>query len=79
MQQNKKNTWFFAYDGCHNYFWKKNCKFNIVDYWIVHKVTLMHNWGDGWENKLSKDESELSKDECEIFTIKLGWIISPSF
>jgi hypothetical protein len=71
----EKITWIFAYDGCHNYFWtKKNFIFNIVDYRLVIK------WlGAVCTFEEMREKTNYQRDECEIFTTKLGWSISPSF
>jgi hypothetical protein len=53
---------------------QKNNSISYCGLWMGDKVTWgwVHIWEGGIENKLSKDE-------CEVFTTKLGWIISPSF
>jgi hypothetical protein len=45
--------------------------FVVMDWW-QSQLGWVHIWGGDRENKMSKDE-------CEFFTTKLGWIISPSW
>jgi hypothetical protein len=60
-----------GYDGCHNHFWRKYFYIWFVAMnWWQSQLGWVHIWGGGRENKMSKDE-------CEFFTTKLGWIISP--
>jgi len=53
---------------------KNSFIFNFVGYELVTKSLggLVHIWGGGRENKMSKYG-------CELFPTKLEWIISPSF
>jgi len=58
-----KSTWIFAYDVCHNHFWRKY--FHIQVLWIM-------GW---WQSELGLGapvcgggtENTMSKDECESF------------
>jgi hypothetical protein len=59
-----------VYDGCNNQFLEKIFSYLVL--WWQSQLGWLHMCGGGRENKMSKDE-------CEFFTTKLGWIISPSW
>jgi len=62
-------TWIFAYDGCHNFFEIYIFIFDIVDYGLVTKSL----------GARCTFEVVAKKMNVNIFTTKLGWILSPSF
>jgi hypothetical protein len=59
---------FFAYNGCHNHFWRKHFHIFFCDYRLVTKSVVL----DAHLKRCQKKKCQ--KMNVNIFTTKLGWI-----
>jgi len=65
-------TWIFAHDGCHNHFVQSSLIFSFVG-------LVTWGWVHIWGGNPKKKKTNCQKTNVNLFTTKLGWIISPSF
>jgi hypothetical protein len=65
-------TWIFAHEGCHNHFVQSSLIFSFVG-------LVTWGWVHIWGGNPKKKKRNCQKMNVNLFTTKLGWIVSPSF